>query len=75
MRPRNGKIAAFAVAAWIPVTLLLRYETASSWGLSALLGALTTPLILWLTWLRRRMNEQAREWGRRSSREWPENKR
>ncbi|MEV4336986.1 hypothetical protein [Streptomyces sp. NPDC049590] len=42
------------------------------WGPALLIALVLTPLALWLTWLRRRMRERAREWGQRRFRPWPE---
>lgn len=75
MTTRKAKTGAFAVAIWITITLILQYETEASWARSVLWGALATPLAFWMAWLRTRMNEHAREWGRRHSRAWPERKR
>ncbi|MEU4201030.1 hypothetical protein AB0B79_33010 [Streptomyces sp. NPDC039022] len=75
MTTQKAKIGAFAVATWVTIILILQYETEMSWARSALWGALVTPLAFWMTWLRTRLNEHAREWGRRHSRAWSERKR
>ncbi|WP_455355693.1 hypothetical protein [Streptomyces sp. SYSU K217416] len=69
------KTAAFVVVVWAGAALLLRFESGAGWEASVLLGAVVAPLALWMGWLRRRMNERAREWGRRRTQPWPDEKR
>ncbi|MEU3932239.1 hypothetical protein AB0E85_09360 [Streptomyces sp. NPDC029044] len=69
------KNAAYALALYALVVVLFRFSSGEGWGTALLSGLLVTPLALWMGWLRRRVNEQAAEWGRRRLRPWPEERR
>ncbi|MEU9055493.1 DUF4229 domain-containing protein [Streptomyces sp. NPDC048384] len=74
--PKRVKYAGFVLVFFALLVVVIRFGGAGvGWG-HALLGALVaTPLGLWMIWLRRRMTEQAQEWGRRRFRPWPEERR
>ncbi|MBB4716404.1 hypothetical protein [Streptomyces luteogriseus] len=72
---RWQKNAAWTLTLYALVVLMLRFTAGDGWGTSLLIALVVTPLALWMGWLRRRTNEQAREWGRRRVRPWPEERR
>jgi hypothetical protein len=72
---RWQKNAAYAPALYALVVLMLRFTTGEGWDTSLLIALVVTPLAFWMGWLRRRTSEQAREWGRRRVRPWPEERR
>ncbi|MFD8232046.1 hypothetical protein ACFV20_09140 [Streptomyces sp. NPDC059696] len=72
---RWQKNAAYALGLYALVTVMLRFSSGEEWGTALLIALLITPLAFWMGWLRRRMNEQAAEWGRRRVRPWPEERR
>jgi predicted alpha/beta hydrolase len=69
------KNAAYALALYALVVVLLRFSSGEEWGVALLIALVVTPLAFWMGWLRRRMSEQAQEWGRRRFRPWPEERR
>ncbi|MDG9712387.1 hypothetical protein [Streptomyces sp. DH10] len=70
------KSAAYALALYVLSVVVLRFSSGGQgWGTALLLALVTTPLALWMGWLRSRLNEQAAEWGRRRFRPWPEERR
>ncbi|KOX11578.1 hypothetical protein ADL04_01555 [Streptomyces sp. NRRL B-3648] len=61
---------------YVVLAVMFRYSAGGRGWSPALLGALAaTPLVLWMTWLRRSIRERAQEWGRRRFRPWPEERR
>ncbi|MGC3003021.1 hypothetical protein ACPF8X_32795 [Streptomyces sp. G35A] len=69
------KNAAYALALYALVVLMFRFSSGEGWGEALLIALVATPLAFWMGWLRRRMSEQAQEWGRRRVRPWPEERR
>jgi archaellum biogenesis protein FlaJ (TadC family) len=69
------KNAAYTLALYALVVVMFRISSGAGWGMALLIALVVTPLALWMGWLRRRMNEQAQEWGRRRARPWPEERR
>ncbi|MGA5362230.1 hypothetical protein [Streptomyces purpurascens] len=70
------KNAAYALAIYALSAVVIRFSAGGQgWGTALLLGLVVTPLALWMGWLRRRLTEQAAEWGRRRVRPWPEERR
>jgi hypothetical protein len=67
------RMTGVVLALYALIVLVTRFGGAGvGWG-PALLGAVvSTPLVLWAAWLRRRIRERAQEWGRRRYRPWPE---
>ncbi|OQR65839.1 hypothetical protein B6E66_01825 [Streptomyces maremycinicus] len=64
------------LALYGPLALLIRFTGSGiGWGPALLAALVATPLTLWMVWLRRRMTEQAQDWGRRRFRPWPEERR
>ncbi|WP_406004725.1 hypothetical protein OG440_37875 [Streptomyces sp. NBC_00637] len=58
------------------LALMIRFAGGGiGWGWPLAAAVVATPLVLWMVWLRRRMREQAQEWGRRRFRPWPEERR
>ena len=62
----------YTLALYALLAVVFRFSAGGEWGTALLLALVVTPLALWMGWLRRRINEQAREWGRRKARPWPE---
>jgi hypothetical protein len=73
--PKWKKNAGWALALYALLAVVIRFSYGEGWGPSLLLALVATPLVLWATWLHRRINEQAQEWGRRRFRPWPEERR
>ncbi|NEB80889.1 hypothetical protein G3I40_37630 [Streptomyces sp. SID14478] len=73
-RTRNVLIAA---TVYVVVVLALRFSGSGiGWWMALAMGAVATPLALWMTWLRRRFNERAMAFGRRHGPyAWPEDRR
>ncbi|MFJ5998332.1 hypothetical protein [Streptomyces sp. NPDC092370] len=69
------KNAAYTLALYALVVVMLRFSSGEGWGSALLIALALTPLAFWMGWLRRRMSEQAQEWGRRRVRPWPEERR
>ncbi|GHD24387.1 hypothetical protein GCM10010313_61100 [Streptomyces violarus] len=70
------KNAAYALALYALLVVVFRFSSGGQgWGTALLLALVATPLALWMGWLRRRISEQAQEWGRRRTRPWPEERR
>ncbi|MEV7079843.1 hypothetical protein AB0N88_15025 [Streptomyces sp. NPDC093516] len=70
------KDVAVALALYALMAVVIRYSSGGTgWGTALLVALVATPLALWMGWLRRRLNEQAVEWGRRRVRPWPEERR
>ncbi|CAL9395464.1 hypothetical protein [Streptomyces sp. NPDC057794] len=70
------KNAALALALYALSVLVIRYSSGGTgWGTALLLALVTTPLALWMGWLRGRLTEQAAERARRRVRPWPEERR
>ncbi|KOX05410.1 hypothetical protein ADK65_03035 [Streptomyces sp. NRRL B-1140] len=69
------KNAAYTLALYALAVVVLRFSSGEGWGAALLIALVVTPLALWMGRLRRRMNEQAAEWGRRRVRPWPEERR
>ncbi|MEU0587694.1 hypothetical protein [Streptomyces sp. NPDC006132] len=73
---KGQKNAAYALALYALLAVVFRYASGGmGWGTALLIALVATPLALWMGWLRRRLNEQAAEWGRRRFRPWPEERR
>ncbi|MFD5133208.1 hypothetical protein [Streptomyces olindensis] len=73
---KGQKNAAYALALYALLAVVFRLSSGGQgWGTALLLALVATPLALWMGWLRRRLNEQAVEWGRRRARPWPEERR
>ncbi|GAA2222966.1 hypothetical protein [Streptomyces indiaensis] len=72
---KGQKNAACTLALYALVVVMLRFSSVEEWDTALLIALVVTPLALWMGWLRRRMNEQAAEWGRRRFRPWPEERR
>ncbi|MER7479686.1 hypothetical protein ABTX60_18970 [Streptomyces sp. NPDC126510] len=69
------KNAAYTLALYGLTVVMLRFSSGEGWGRALLIALVITPLAFWIGWLRRRMSEQAQEWGRRRLRPWPEERR
>ncbi|MFD6821491.1 hypothetical protein ACFWC5_14095 [Streptomyces sp. NPDC060085] len=62
-RTRNVLTAA---AIYVVFVLFLRFSgSGMGWWMALAVGLVATPLALWMTWLRQRYTERAREFGRR----------
>lgn len=73
---KRQKNVAYALALYALVVVMIRFSAdGTGWGMALLIALAVTPLALWMGWLRRRLNEQAAEWGRRRLRPWPEERR
>ncbi|MEU6685360.1 hypothetical protein [Streptomyces sp. NPDC046832] len=72
---KGQKNAACTLALYALVVVMLRSSSVEESDTALLIALVITPLALWMGWLRRRMNEQAAEWGRRRFRPWPEERR
>ncbi|MES5820665.1 hypothetical protein [Streptomyces sp. RG80] len=69
---RVGGVSAF----YVLLALMIRFGgDGVGWGPALLAALVATPLGLWMIWLRRRLMEQACEWGRRKGQPWPEERR
>ncbi|MEU1851648.1 hypothetical protein ABZ499_20815 [Streptomyces sp. NPDC019990] len=64
------------LALYALMVAMIRFSAdGAGWDTALLIALAVTPLALWMGWLRRRLNEQAVEWGRRRARPWPEERR
>ncbi|WP_420313269.1 hypothetical protein ACOB87_43975 [Streptomyces sp. YS-B37] len=65
-----------AATLYVVVVLALRFSgSGMGWRMASTVGLVVTPLALWMTWLRRRLAEQAIEFGRRHGPSaWPEDR-
>ncbi|MFJ2162748.1 hypothetical protein [Streptomyces sp. NPDC087856] len=65
-----------AATLYVVVVLALRFSgSGMGWWMASTVGLVVTPLALWMTWLRRRLAEQAIEFGRRHGPSaWPEDR-
>ncbi|MFJ7333520.1 hypothetical protein ACIQUU_09765 [Streptomyces sp. NPDC101116] len=69
------KNAVYASALYALVVVTVRFSSGEGWDMALLIALVITPLAFWMGRLRRRMTEQAQEWGRRRVRPWPEERR
>jgi hypothetical protein len=67
------KYAGLALALYALMVLMIRFaDGGTGWGTALPAALVATPLVLWAIWLRGRLMERARDWGRRRFRPWPE---
>ncbi|MBO1332777.1 hypothetical protein [Streptomyces sp. VRA16 Mangrove soil] len=72
---RRTRYVLSAVAIYVVLVLVWRFS-GIGWWLALGAGVVATPLVMWMTWLRRRFNERAVEFGRRHRLfAWPEDRR
>ncbi|MFF7445511.1 MULTISPECIES: hypothetical protein [unclassified Streptomyces] len=71
MKQVCGALVLYAVLA-----LMIRFADGGvGWGQALSAALVGTPLVMWMVWLRSRLMDQARDWGRRKRQPWPEERR